>query len=197
MIERNKIRVDSTGEVFTPIPLVQEILDKLPKELFEDPTKTFLDPACGDGNFLEQVILYKILNGSTFEQSLSTTFGVDLMPDNTGRCRARLLEIGMQLEETTFEQMVKQYGKIVEHNIQCANGLTEWDYENWCRTAGEEPVVEYIRYISDDERPSTIIGVETAKVESTPKEVKVKPKQSKKQKPEQNTSHRKFFSDDW
>ena len=53
-VDREKNRVKATGEVFTPTPLVQEILDQLPQELFSDPTKTFLDPTCGDGQFLKK-----------------------------------------------------------------------------------------------------------------------------------------------
>ena len=42
-IERDKLRVKETAEVFTPTPLVQTMLDKLPIEVFTDETKTFLD----------------------------------------------------------------------------------------------------------------------------------------------------------
>jgi len=42
-IERDKLRIKSSGEVFTPTPLVQEMLDQLPLEVFTDPEKTFLD----------------------------------------------------------------------------------------------------------------------------------------------------------
>ena len=45
-VERDKLRIKQTAEVFTPTPLVQEMLDKLEEEnptLFSDPTKTFLD----------------------------------------------------------------------------------------------------------------------------------------------------------
>ena len=114
-VEREKSRVKATGEVFTPTPLVQEILDKLPKEQFEDPTKTFLDPSCGDGQFLGEVVIRKIENGSTFEQALSTTYGVDLMQDNVDLCRERLL-CGHE-----------EFRNIVENNIVCADAL-EYDY---------------------------------------------------------------------
>ena len=93
MIKRTKDRIKKTGEVFTPIGLVDDILDKLPPEQFSDPTKTFLDPAAGDGNFLVRVLARKIANGSSAEQAASTTYGVELMEDNTIRCRVRLLEI--------------------------------------------------------------------------------------------------------
>jgi hypothetical protein len=110
-VERNKLRVKATGEVFTPTPLVQEILRKLPLEQFTDPAKTFLDPSCGDGQFLGEVIIRKMENGSTFEQALSTTYGVDIMQDNVDLCRERLL-CGQG-----------QFRHIVEQNIVCANAL--------------------------------------------------------------------------
>jgi hypothetical protein len=90
-VERDKLRVKATGEVFTPTPLVRKILEKLPLEQFTDPTKTFLDNSCGDGQFLGEVLIRKMENGSTFEQALSTIYGVDLMQDNVDECRKRLL----------------------------------------------------------------------------------------------------------
>jgi hypothetical protein len=89
-VERDRNRVKATGEVFTPTPLVQEMLDQLPSEVFTDPTKTFLEPSCGDGQFLSEVIIRKMENGSTYEQALSTTYGVDLMEDNCIECIKRL-----------------------------------------------------------------------------------------------------------
>lgn len=110
-IARNRVRVKATGEVFTPTALVQEILDNLDQSVFTDCTKTFLDPTCGDGQFLSEVLISKIENGSTFEQALSTIYGVDLMQDNVELCRERLLCGREDLRH------------IVEQNIVCADGL--------------------------------------------------------------------------
>ena len=114
-VERDRARVKATGEVFTPTPLVQEILDQLDPTLFLDSTKTFLDPTCGDGQFLGEVLIRKMENGSTFEQALQTIYGVDLMPDNVELCRERLLCGQEHLRH------------IVEKNIVCADALT-YDY---------------------------------------------------------------------
>jgi type I restriction-modification system DNA methylase subunit len=111
-VEREKSRVKATGEVFTPTPLVQEILDQLPAELFTDPGKTYLDPSCGDGQFLSEVLIRKVENGIDFETALSTIYGVDLMPDNVKLCQDRLLCNREDLRH------------IVERNIVCADGLT-------------------------------------------------------------------------
>jgi N-6 DNA Methylase len=110
-VERDKLRVKATGEVFTPTPLVQEILDKLDPELFKDPTKTFIDPSCGDGQFLSEVLIRKVENGIDFETALSTIYGVELMEDNVKLCRDRLL---CGREDLRY---------IVENNIVCADSL--------------------------------------------------------------------------
>jgi type I restriction-modification system DNA methylase subunit len=111
-VERDQLRIKSTAEVFTPTPLVQEILDQLPSELFTDPSKTFLDPACGDGQFLSEVLIRKLEAGQDFETALSMIYGVDIMADNVKLCQDRLLCGQEQLRH------------IVEKNIVCADGLT-------------------------------------------------------------------------
>lgn len=125
-IVRSKERIKQTGEVFTPIKLVDEILNKLPQDLFNDPTKTFIDPACGDGNFLVRVIAFKIQYGSTIQQALETTYGVDIMEDNVQACRERLLTLADNYDTECFgyTEIEKKYGHIVNKNIVCANALT-------------------------------------------------------------------------
>jgi adenine-specific DNA methylase len=110
-IDRDQLRVKATGEVFTPTDLVREILGKFPSDVFTDPTKTFLDNSCGDGQFLGEVLIRKMENGSTFEQALQTIYGVDLMIDNVDLCRERLLCGREDLRH------------IVEQNIVCSNAL--------------------------------------------------------------------------
>jgi type I restriction-modification system DNA methylase subunit len=110
-IERERSRVKATGEVFTPTPLVQEILNQLDVTLFQNPIKTFLDNSCGDGQFLSEVLIRKLENNIDFEQALSTIYGVDLMPDNVKLCQDRLLCGQEHLRH------------IVEQNIVCADAL--------------------------------------------------------------------------
>jgi hypothetical protein len=114
-IQRDKLRVKETAEVFTPTTLVQEMLDNLPQELFEDSTKTFLDPSCGDGQFLSEVVIRKMeRSGCTLEQALSTTYGVELMEDNVKLCKERL----------AGPHPTQQIWDILDTNIVCADALT-------------------------------------------------------------------------
>ena len=129
-IERDKLRVKETAEVFTPTPLVQEILNNLPQELFEDVSKTFLDPSCGDGQFLSEIVIRKMgKSGCSLEQALSTTYGVELMEDNVKLCKERL----------AGPNPTQEILDILDKNIVCADAL-KYDYsfgepvgiEVWC-----------------------------------------------------------------
>lgn len=114
-IDRDSVRTKATQEVFTPTVLVQSILDEFPKDMFSDPTKTFLDNSCGDGQFLSEVLIRKVEAGIDFETALIAIYGVDLMQDNVDLCKERLL-CGR-----------KDLRHIVDKNIVCANALT-YDY---------------------------------------------------------------------
>lgn len=117
-IDRNKVRVKQTEEIFTPTDVVIKNLDLFEKEnlnCFSDPNKTFLDNSCGDGQFLGEVLIRKMENGIDFETALSTIYGVDLMEDNVKLCRERLLCGREDLRH------------IVERNIVCHDALT-YDY---------------------------------------------------------------------
>jgi hypothetical protein len=113
-IDRDRLRVKQTEEIFTPTPLVQsslDILESIHPGCFNDKSKTFLDNSCGDGQFLGEVLIRKLENDSSFEQALSTIYGVDLMSDNVDLCRERLLCGREDLRH------------IVEKNIVCADAL--------------------------------------------------------------------------
>lgn len=120
-IERSKNRKDKTQEYFTKTELVQEVLDKMEEskpDLFSDRTKKLLDNACGDGQFLTEVVIRKIeRSGCTLEQALSTTYGVELMEDNVKLCKERLAGINP----------TQKILDILDKNIVCCDALT-YDY---------------------------------------------------------------------
>jgi hypothetical protein len=93
-VDRDKVRIQHTAEFFTPVKLVQQMLDKLEEQdptLFSDSTKTFLDNSCGDCQFLSEVVIRKMeKSGCSLEDALSTTYGVEFMEDNVIECRKRL-----------------------------------------------------------------------------------------------------------
>lgn len=101
---KSKQRVADHGEVFTPAWMVEAMLDLVKGET-ERIDSRFLEPACGSGNFLVQVLRRKLaavelkFGRSDFEKrhysllALMCIYGIELLPDNIAECRANLLEI--------------------------------------------------------------------------------------------------------
>lgn len=101
---KSKQRVANHGEVFTPAWMVEAMLDLVKGET-ERIDSRFLEPACGDGNFLVQILRRKLAavelryGKSDFERrhyallALMCLYGIELLPDNIAECRANLLAI--------------------------------------------------------------------------------------------------------
>jgi hypothetical protein len=101
---KTRQRVADHGEVFTPAWMVEAMLD-LVKEETERIDSRFLEPACGSGNFIVQIVRRKLAavelkyGKSDFERrhyallALMCVYGIELLPDNIAECRANVLEI--------------------------------------------------------------------------------------------------------
>lgn len=96
---KSKQRVKDFGEVFTPIWVVNEMLDELEKEsdAFEDVGKTFLEPTCGTGNFVVEIYRRKLNrvknNREKAEIALRSLWCIELLEDNMAECRQRVKDI--------------------------------------------------------------------------------------------------------
>ena len=100
----NRQRIIDHGEVFTPAWMVEAMLD-LVKDETERIDSRFLEPACGNGNFLVCILKRKLtavelkFGKSDFEKrhyallALMCVYGIELLPDNIVECRATLLGI--------------------------------------------------------------------------------------------------------
>jgi len=89
-IDRDKQRIQSTAEIFTPTDLVIEMLSNIDINRL-GAGKTVLDPACGDGQFLIAVKCVKVyIHQMTEEEALNDIYGVDIMRDNVDLCKKRL-----------------------------------------------------------------------------------------------------------
>lgn len=95
---KSKQRVKDAGEVFTPRWVVRDMLDldEIKDMSFELDT-TFLEPACGNGNFIIQILLRKMTSVSkeAFDidvaRSVASIYGVDIAEDNVKETRARMM----------------------------------------------------------------------------------------------------------
>lgn len=69
----------SKGEVFTPIGLVKEMLDKIPEEVWRNPDSVFLDPCMGKGTFLIEIVdRLTYIYGYTEKDAKSRVYGYDI-----------------------------------------------------------------------------------------------------------------------
>ena len=92
-LTRSRERVSKHGEVFTPEPIVNEMHALIPEESWSDPTMIYLEPTCGNGQFVVAAVQKKIDAGLTPYQAVNTVFGMDIMKDNIDECRARVFEL--------------------------------------------------------------------------------------------------------
>ena len=89
-IDRDKQRIQSNAEIFTPTDLVIEMLNNIDINRL-GVGKTILDPACGDGQFLTAIKWVKVyIHQMTEEEALQDIYGVDIMRDNVDQCKKRL-----------------------------------------------------------------------------------------------------------
>lgn len=97
-ITKSKDRIRKNAEVFTPIFIVKKMIDELVKEA-EDVNpfelgKTFLEPSCGNGVFIGEIVqrklsnCYDIIHGL---EALKDVYAVDIQPDNVQQARCQAL----------------------------------------------------------------------------------------------------------
>ena len=135
----SKQRVTDHGEVFTNKREVNAMLD-LVKQETERIDSRFLEPACGTGNFLAEILERKLQVVESrygkiqleFERNavlaVSSIYGIDILEDNVAECRNRLLEIFNNRYQAKFKSAVNpectrsiQY--ILQRNIIWGNAL--------------------------------------------------------------------------
>jgi len=137
---KSKSRVADFGEVFTPEFIVNSMLD-LVRSQTENINSKFLEPACGNGNFLIGVLKRKLLiiknrykkSQHEYETNsiiaIGSLYGIDLMSDNVKECKKRLFN---SFKEMYFDLYKKNYKDrlfeiaefVLEKNIIQADALT-------------------------------------------------------------------------
>lgn len=143
---KSKQRVADHGEVFTAEREVNAMLD-LVKQETERVDSRFLEPACGDGNFLAEILRRKLAAAKRaatpprrkapepgeFERqsfiAVSSCYGVDILADNAAACRERLFGIWEKeydaiLKAAADEDVKRSVRFVLERNIVCGNALT-------------------------------------------------------------------------
>ena len=140
---KSKKRVAEHGEVFTNEREVNAMLD-LVKQETERIDSRFLEPACGNGNFLIEILRRKLevvkarYKKSQWEYEKNgliaamSVYGVDIMPDNVEECINRLFCLFEDYYKSIFKKQIKEeYLEIVKFifskNILCGDALSMKD----------------------------------------------------------------------
>ena len=140
---KSRSRVQQHGEVFTNEREVNAMLD-LVKHETERIDSRFLEPACGDGNFLAEILRRKLRICRSFVEqgkntqleyeknavlAVSSIYGIELLADNATTCRERLFDIFAKDYRSLFPDTVKpecleSIRYLLSKNIIIGNALT-------------------------------------------------------------------------
>ncbi len=137
---KSKKRVADHGEVFTGDREVKAMCDLVLQET-ERIDSRFLEPACGEGNFLAEIldrklaIVTKKYKRSSYDWernsllALGSLYGVDILLDNCQICRLRLLAIWDKAYKSACKKECNEETRaaamfILQRNIICGNALS-------------------------------------------------------------------------
>ena len=124
---KSKTRVKERGEVFTAEREVKAMCDLIPEnEIWSDITKTFLEPSCGNGNFLVEIFGRKLKYCKDERdglKALNSIFGIDIMQDNVLESLLRLFVMYNEAFPKASEFAIRTAAKILAQNIMCGDSL--------------------------------------------------------------------------
>lgn len=133
---KSRKRVQEHAEVFTAEREVNAMLDLVNDELLR-PESTFLEPACGEGNFTVKILERKLtaiikINPENYRYfaliALSGIYAIELLPDNVKIARRRMLEtfvaFSVIVDPDTPDSYFKTAEHIIEKNFVNGNTLT-------------------------------------------------------------------------
>ena len=145
---KSKQRVADFGEALTPKWIVNAMLDLVKPET-ERIDSRFLEPACGTGNFLTEILERKLCvvekrygkSQLDYERyailAVSSIYGIEILEDNVQECRKRLFDIVDRaymalFPKTAKSQFLETVRFILERNIIWGDAIT-------LKTVGEKP----------------------------------------------------------
>lgn len=113
---KSKKRVSEYGEVYTNEREVKAMCDLIPSYIWENIDSTFLEPACGNGNFIAEILSRKLSRCNTAEEvyrAYQSIWGIEILPDNCEETKKRMLYMCPQYADRSKIQL----------NIICGNSL--------------------------------------------------------------------------
>ena len=137
-LTKSKERVKKFAEVYTPVHIVKAMCDMLGDENPEAWAvldKTFLEPACGNGNFLVEIFERKLKLCNNVQDgllALRCIYGIDILQDNVEESRQRLFDMFVNAFPSAAVRDVMVAEMILENNIICGDSpkiMRQWAEE--------------------------------------------------------------------
>lgn len=128
---KSKKRVKDFAEVYTPQWLVKDMVALTDAAI---PEKSVLEPACGNGNFLAEILSQKLDNSKDINEaflSLKSLYGIDIQHDNVIETRERLKSIFL---DRYPKSNIDEINGILNENIVCGSFLDKKIYVNGIAT---------------------------------------------------------------
>lgn len=130
--------------------IVNMMLDNFPESSYTNMSSKFLDPSCGIGNFLVEVLKRKLSNSTSLEKSikaLRSIYGVEIMADNVEECRNRLYNLFLEKHPEVSKDPSLNYKvrsiikcRIRWHDSMLFNFDTGWGHEDSYRPGDHENI---------------------------------------------------------
>lgn len=123
---KSKERVSKFAEVFTAKREVEAMCNLIPSEIWENIGSTFLEPACGNGNFLVEILERKLNRCENVEQGLTalkSVYGIDIQQDNVEESKLRLFDIFIRHFPKAPAITGLEAAAILDNNIICGDSL--------------------------------------------------------------------------
>lgn len=125
-IIKSKQRVKDFAEVFTPSHIVKDMCDLIPDSVWDNIESTFIEPACGNGNFLVEIYERKLKlckDERDGLKALASIVGIDIQADNCEESRKRLMTQFCEAFPNANEVCILLAAGILQNNIICGDSL--------------------------------------------------------------------------
>lgn len=160
---KSKQRVQDFAEVYTAEREVKAMCDLIPQEQWDNIDTTFLEPACGNGNFLAEIFARKLEKCDTYQdglRALRSITGIDIQSDNCEESRERLLTMYRQ----KFSDGIGEAKLILEQNIICGDSLKiqeQWYKDSLKRDIGilVEELIKNVKVKPKPDKDGKIVSV--------------------------------------
>ena len=109
---------------------MKAMCDLIPPEIWENIESTFLEPACGNGNFLVEILARKYKHCKDEHdgvKALTSVVGIDIQSDNCQESRKRLLDQYISRFPWVGKEIIDTVERVLQKNIICGNSLEIMD----------------------------------------------------------------------